>query len=256
MFRLLIALRWLAMGLIVAAIIFGCAGRIDLPGVWGVLGTLVAFGLVMSATADIGLLRERVRPAAKSHDRVTQPVSLVMMLSQWVIAGLDARYGLSPIPLPIVIAGIVGYAAALAVVLWAMYANPFYSSVVRVQSDRGQTPIARGPYSIVRHPGYAASMLAFVAGGPGARVVVGDDPDRGGFRPLPSPDAAGRPPFARGAARLCRLRPPRPLSPAAGRDLTSRVHESAGGRRNAHGRRCMARCVLRSRHARLMHPIF
>jgi protein-S-isoprenylcysteine O-methyltransferase Ste14 len=46
-----------------------------------------------------------------------------------------------------------------------MRANPFYSSAVRVQSDRGHRAIANGPYRFVRHPGYAATILAVIGGG-------------------------------------------------------------------------------------------
>jgi protein-S-isoprenylcysteine O-methyltransferase Ste14 len=41
----------------------------------------------------------------------------------------------------------------------AMRENRFFSSVVRVQSDRGHRVIDTGPYAIVRHPGYAGMIL-------------------------------------------------------------------------------------------------
>jgi protein-S-isoprenylcysteine O-methyltransferase Ste14 len=163
--RALVALLWLVMAMLAGAIVFGCAGRFDLPGVWIVLGSLVFFGVILATVANDGLLRERLRPKQGNQDRLTQPLSLVVMVSQWAIAGLDARYGWSQLPLTVVVAGGVGYAAALFVVLWAMLSNPFYSSVVRVQSDRGQTPISSGPYAIVRHPGYTGSILAALCGG-------------------------------------------------------------------------------------------
>src|SRR5262245_58381847 len=165
MTRLLFAAKWLAFALAAGAILFGCAGRIDLPGVWCVLLLLVGFGLTISAIADEGLLRERQHPGAGSRDHITQPISAVLMLAQWIVAGLDARFGWSPIPLPLVLAGAAGYAVALAALVWAMRSNRFYSSVVRVQGDREQRPITTGPYAIVRHPGYAASILGAASGG-------------------------------------------------------------------------------------------
>jgi protein-S-isoprenylcysteine O-methyltransferase Ste14 len=165
MTRLTFAARWIVMALVFAAIVFGCAGRIDLPGVWAVAGLLATFGAVLSAVGDVGMLRERQRPGQGSQDRITQPVSLVVMLSQWIIAGLDARFGWSPIPLPLVIAGAAGYALALVAVLWAILTNRFYSSVVRVQTDREQKPVTAGPYAFVRHPGYAGSICCALFGG-------------------------------------------------------------------------------------------
>ena len=48
---------------------------------------------------------------------------------------------------------------------WAMMVNRFFSSVVRIQSDRGQHLVAGGPYAFVRHPGYSAGILILAASG-------------------------------------------------------------------------------------------
>jgi protein-S-isoprenylcysteine O-methyltransferase Ste14 len=165
MFRIMSAGIWLLMPLLAGTVFFACAGRTDLPSAWALLAVLATFGLVLALTSDEQLLRERLRPAARNRDRLTQPLSLVLFVAQWVVAGLDARYGWSPIPAAIEWLGVAGYAAALATIGWAMRTNRFYSSAVRVQSDRGQTAIDSGPYAIVRHPGYAASMTAAVTGG-------------------------------------------------------------------------------------------
>lgn len=56
-------------------------------------------------------------------------------------------------------------AAGYALVFWAMLVNRFFSSVVRIQSDRGQHVISTGPYAFVRHPGYSAGILIVLASG-------------------------------------------------------------------------------------------
>ncbi len=43
--------------------------------------------------------------------------------------------------------------------------NPFFSPEVRIQADRGQRVIQKGPYAIVRHPGYATILLAMLVSG-------------------------------------------------------------------------------------------
>ena len=48
----------------------------------------------------------------------------------------------------------LGYAFAS----WAMAENRFFSSVVRIQMDRGHEVCDTGPYRLVRHPGYAGSI--------------------------------------------------------------------------------------------------
>jgi protein-S-isoprenylcysteine O-methyltransferase Ste14 len=43
---------------------------------------------------------------------------------------------------------------------WAMASNEFFSGVVRIQTDRGQTVATGGPYRYVRHPGYVGMAAA------------------------------------------------------------------------------------------------
>ena len=40
-----------------------------------------------------------------------------------------------------------------------MRSNRFFSSVVRIQKDRGHTVVDGGPYRFVRHPGYAGTSV-------------------------------------------------------------------------------------------------
>lgn len=151
---------------VAGGIIFVAAGRINLPAVWGVLALLGVFMVGMVAVADPGMIRERVQPGPGSQDRFTQPASVVLLLAHWLVAGLDVgRFQWSPVPPAVQIAGLIGYAACLVMLLWCLRVNRFYSSVVRVQSDRGHEPITVGPYAIVRHPGYAASIVAALCGG-------------------------------------------------------------------------------------------
>jgi protein-S-isoprenylcysteine O-methyltransferase Ste14 len=56
-------------------------------------------------------------------------------------------------------------AAAVAIVTWAVAANRFFSSVIRIQTDRGHHLITSGPYRFVRHPAYAAAPCLFAGGG-------------------------------------------------------------------------------------------
>jgi protein-S-isoprenylcysteine O-methyltransferase Ste14 len=61
--------------------------------------------------------------------------------------------------------GLFTIVAGYALVFWAMMANRFFSSVVRIQSDRGQYVVTSGPYALVRHPGYSAGILILAASG-------------------------------------------------------------------------------------------
>ena len=47
----------------------------------------------------------------------------------------------------------------MALTTWATLVNRFFSSAVRLQSDRGQHVVTAGPYRVVRHPGYSGGLL-------------------------------------------------------------------------------------------------
>jgi len=156
----------MAVPAIVAGIVFVAAGRIDLPFVWGVAGIIATLYLLLAIFGDPGLARERLAPGPGNRDRLTRSLGGVFLLSHWIIAGLDVgRFHWSPVPWQVQTAGLIGFAAALSVNFWALRVNRFYSSVVRVQTDRGQQTITSGPYRFVRHPGYAATLFAMFAGG-------------------------------------------------------------------------------------------
>ena len=166
MARPTMALTGLAFPAVVGAIVFVSAGRWDLPFVWAIMAVVAALYLALAAFADPGLVRERVRPGPGNRDQVTRRLGGVLLLAHWVLAGLDVgRFHWSPIPWQVQAVGVVVYACALCVNFWAVRANPFYSSVVRIQTDRGQHAVAAGPYRFVRHPGYAATLVAIISGG-------------------------------------------------------------------------------------------
>ena len=54
------------------------------------------------------------------------------------------------------------YVCFLVVLTWCMVVNPHFEKSVRIQEDRGHKVIDRGPYGMVRHPGYVATMLGFI----------------------------------------------------------------------------------------------
>jgi protein-S-isoprenylcysteine O-methyltransferase Ste14 len=62
------------------------------------------------------------------------------------------------------VGSIVLYVVGHSIFLWAKLANPYFSSVVRIQTERGQTVCRTGPYHYLRHPGYAGSLLWILVG--------------------------------------------------------------------------------------------
>lgn len=151
-----------------AAVLFVPAGRWDLPMFWAFWLTLCSIGgatLILVNRKSPDLLQERFRPGPGARDPGTRPLMVLLILSQWSIAGLDVgRYHWSDsIPVAVQITGLLAVALGMAGWGWAMMSNRFFSSEVRIQTDRGHRVESGGPYRFVRHPGYASALLLFAA---------------------------------------------------------------------------------------------
>ena len=113
-----------------------------------------------------GLLAERQNienlQNAKAWDKVLAPLMAVSIGYPVVfIAGLDHRYEWSSeFPVWLIVIGFVLISLGYAFAAWALAENRFFSSVVRIQTDRGHVVCDSGPYRFVRHPGYAGNILA------------------------------------------------------------------------------------------------
>ena len=149
------------------ALSFGCAGRWDLPLFWAYLGVWSAACLVGPLVVEPTLIKERLRPGPGGEDYLTAILFTPLWLGQHAVAGLDVgRFHWSDtVPLAVQIVALLVMVAALAVMLWAVAVNRFFSSVIRIQTDRGHHLVRGGPYGYVRHPAYAASPFLLVGGG-------------------------------------------------------------------------------------------
>lgn len=164
------AIRLVVSTACLGTVLFLVAGTMDWPAAWGYLAVITT---VMGVYAGIiirlhpELVEERRRPPAdaKRWDRpfvaaigVAGPAVLILL------SGLDRRYHWSP-PTPawVQAAGLAIGAAGGLFTNYAVASNRFFSSVVRIQRDRGHHVVDAGPYRFVRHPGYAGS-LAYMIG--------------------------------------------------------------------------------------------
>jgi protein-S-isoprenylcysteine O-methyltransferase Ste14 len=151
---------------IFGAILFLAAGRLNWAVGWAYLG-LNAFTQILSAIVLVRrqgeMLAERsqVRTGTKSWDRILAPAIVIAgTLAVLITAGLDTRFGWSgSIGAGLWSAGFIIAFLSQVFVLWAMASNPFFALTVRIQNDRGQTVISSGPYRLIRHPGYAGSVI-------------------------------------------------------------------------------------------------
>ena len=157
----------LMVALLIGSVLFGTAGRVDIPEFWVYIGIWFAAGCFVVLTMDEDLMRERRNPAGESRDNLGlfRCLAFLTIFIYLALAGLERRYGwTTPIPSAVQAAGFAAMIGALVVMVWATRVNRFFSSAVRIQSDRGHVVVTDGPYGFVRHPGYIAFIVLMLAG--------------------------------------------------------------------------------------------
>lgn len=150
-------------------ITFISAGRIDYWQGWVFNGLNIFFivltYIILLNTKD--LIKERLKPGKgmKKWDKIYYLTSTPIFFIMFIISILDAgrfEWGLQ-VPIGLIIFGVILYIIGQTIVLWAKQTNKFFSSVVRIQSDRNQKVCKDGPYRFIRHPGYAGGILFTIA---------------------------------------------------------------------------------------------
>ncbi len=152
------------------AILFGASGRLDWLWAWVYLGICVAIVLVnaailLPAHRDVVAERAGAGEGAKTWDKwLGGGATFVSSVVGLLVAGLDARFAwTAPLPLRTHLIGAGGLVAGYALFTWAMTANRYFSTIVRIQTDRGHTVVDTGPYRAVRHPGYVGWTVTALA---------------------------------------------------------------------------------------------
>jgi protein-S-isoprenylcysteine O-methyltransferase Ste14 len=149
---------------IMAALIFFSAGSLDYWQGWVFFGINAA---ILTLTAWIlwdnpELIEERLRPGGKmrSWDRTYYFLSTPLYFGAIILAAVDAGRGnwSAPIPTLVYASSLILFVLAHTLFLWAKKANSFFSSVGRIQMERGHTVCDDGPYRLIRHPGYLSGI--------------------------------------------------------------------------------------------------
>jgi protein-S-isoprenylcysteine O-methyltransferase Ste14 len=150
-------------------VLFLGAGRFDWTWAWVFLGICLASltmnGILMfriSPETAVETVAERSRILeTKGWDKVVSGLfGLALYLAVPLVAALDMRFGWTrQLPLAWNLTGAVALAAGLGLAGWAVVVNAYFSTAVRIQSNRGHTVCRSGPYRFVRHPGYVGFIL-------------------------------------------------------------------------------------------------
>ncbi len=156
--------RALLTPVLIYVLLFLVAGRWDFWQGWiyAILNTLILVFMALMSFRNPELVEERLNPkqGMKTWDKVYFGITTPLYVLALVLGGLDARFGWATnMPLVIYWLGVTVYLIGQGIFLWARYTNQYFSSVVRIQTDRGQKVCTDGPYRFVRHPGYFGGML-------------------------------------------------------------------------------------------------
>jgi len=168
----MVILRFFVTTLLLMAVLFLAAGKLDWWEGWAYviqafIVLVVSRAVLIRKNPDLALERAEAggKENVKPWDRILMPLmSIVLPVVSWVVCGLDERFGWSPdLPNSIQLIALLLIFAGSMIGTWAMIVNRFFSSHVRIQTERGHTVVSHGPYRFVRHPGYAGLVLAWIA---------------------------------------------------------------------------------------------
>lgn len=161
------ALSTLGFSLVLGVLLFLPAGTLDWPIAWALLIFFAVYSMIGYAWLDPGLIHERTSIPTDTRlvdMMLAGPAFILILPVTLVVCGLDERDGWSP-PMPAVVQwlALVVFALGYVFSLWAARTNRFFSTVVRIQRERGHHVIDTGPYALVRHPGYAGPLISHMA---------------------------------------------------------------------------------------------
>lgn len=135
-------------------------------GILSVVGFAVSRRLAVQRNPDI--MAERAsygkQEDTQPWDKILSPLVALGGAFILIVAGLDMLFAWPPsFSLPVKIIALVVIIAGYSLGSWALIENRYFSGVVRLQTDRGHSVVSTGPYRFVRHPGYAGTVITYIA---------------------------------------------------------------------------------------------
>jgi protein-S-isoprenylcysteine O-methyltransferase Ste14 len=149
-----------------AALLFLSSWRLDWVMAWVYVGAFAVALTAMTIYQELSnpeLVEERSefkpREGVQTWDVILSAVIRVSLLANYVVAGLDMRFGWKPeIPLAVQIAAFALGLLGAVLLVWAMAANRYAAVYTRIQQERGHVVATTGPYRFVRHPFYVGTI--------------------------------------------------------------------------------------------------
>ena len=151
--------------IMVCLLIFLPAGSMNFLNGWIFIALLFVPMLILGIVMFIKspeLLKSRLD--AKEKEKTQKSVvafSAIIFIVGFVVAGLDFRFGLSVVPLIVVMISSVVLLVSYALYAEVMRENKYLTRTVKVVDE--QRVIDTGLYGIVRHPMYAVTVWLFLS---------------------------------------------------------------------------------------------
>jgi len=149
---------------VLGALLFLPAGTFDYWEAWAFLAVFIACNLPITiwvAINDPQLLERRMRagPTAEKEksQKIIVTIAFLAFAGELLIPALDHRFGWSDVPTFIVILGNALIVISYIGFYFVFRENTYGAATIRVEEN--QRVISTGPYSIVRHPMYAAALI-------------------------------------------------------------------------------------------------
>jgi protein-S-isoprenylcysteine O-methyltransferase Ste14 len=149
---------------LLAMLIFLPAGTLHYWQGWALLITFSVASTALTvymAVYDRKLLERRLRAGPRAETRTSQKIIIVLVMlgsiAFLVFPVLDHRFGWSPVPPIVSIAGDVLIVLGYLFIFFVIRENSYAASTIQVAED--QRVISTGPYALVRHPMYAGALL-------------------------------------------------------------------------------------------------
>lgn len=146
-------------------ILFVCAGRINYWQGWlyasvNIISVFIN-SFALKNNKELSEERSKIRSGAKSWDKKILGLSALTLIIIYIVAGLDSgRFHWSPqLHWSICALGMVFLLLGEIIFLTAQRQNKFFSSVMRIQTDRGHVVCDTGLYRIIRHPAYFGTII-------------------------------------------------------------------------------------------------
>ena len=165
----------LVFGLVLGLLLFIAAGTVFWFYGWFFLILLYSWTVALFIWLlryDPGLIEERtgLKSDQPTWDRAEGVLAYPVIGVWFIIMPLDAvRFHWSQMPTWLHVVGAIVLLSSFYLIFLTYRENPYLSSAVRVQEERGQTVVSTGPYRYVRHPLYTSALLFFL----GSALLLG-----------------------------------------------------------------------------------